>query len=375
MEPVHPSTLRDVVRDGDGNVKAYVIEEERVDPRRPNGRLRATPTEETPHTVTYVEVVTRDGDDVVYQTYLDGMLYDWTGDGVAEWAQPYGFVPLVVIPHLDVGMEWGWSELQPGLAKFREIDDVASKLHDQIRKSVDPMWLFGGVAEPSSLSTVSPNPTAARPTPGRNDLKALYGPIGVTADPLVAPLDVASVATRIEALVTELAQDYPELDRAAWEAGASASGASRREARKRVEMRARERRAGYDHALVRAQQMALSIGGYHGIFPGFGLDSYAAGALDHRIGDRPVFQADPADQAEIDGAFWAAAKVATEAGYPLELYLTDQGWDQARVDTYIAIKAERQATMAATLTPQPTPTDMTTPTPGGQPADEEFSNE
>lgn len=40
--------------------------------------------------------------------------------------------------------------------------------------------------------------------------------------------------------------------------------------------------------------------------------------------------------------FWSTAKAARDAGYPLELYLRDAGWEQARIDAYLA-SPERQA--------------------------------
>jgi hypothetical protein len=66
------------------------------------------------------------------------------------------------------------------------------------------------------------------------------------------------------------------------------------------------RRAGYDSALMRAHQMAVAIGGMRGYvgYQGFSLDSYRAGALEHSIGDRPVFAIDPLDRIEEDTAFW-----------------------------------------------------------------------
>jgi hypothetical protein len=67
---------------------------------------------------------------------LEGGALDWDGEG-AEWDYPYGFTPMVVFQHNNVGLDFGWSELFPGLSKFREVDDLASKLSDQIRKMVD----------------------------------------------------------------------------------------------------------------------------------------------------------------------------------------------------------------------------------------------
>jgi len=34
------------------------------------------------------------------------------------------------------------------MSKFREVDDIASKLDDQIRKMVDAPWLFIGMTKP-----------------------------------------------------------------------------------------------------------------------------------------------------------------------------------------------------------------------------------
>jgi hypothetical protein len=152
-----------------------------------------------------------------------------------------------------------------------------------------------------------------------------------------------------------------------WDVSAAASGAARRVARQRVEVRVYERRSGYDAGLVRAQQMAVAIGGYRRYpgYAGFGLDSYAAGALDHTIGERPVFPPDVTDEAEVAKLEWEAAKVAEEAGYPLELYLEDRGWAPERIDKLRAEKDRRRALVAP----------ITTPTAGGTPPETDRSED
>ena len=119
-----------------------------------------------------------------------------------------------------------------------------------------------------------------------------------------------------------------------WTASGNSSGRALRIARQRSEDKVGQRRAGYDNALVRAQQMAVAIGGFRGYegYTGFGLDSYGAGKLAHSIGARPVFGKDPLDDTEIDQAFWTAAKLAHDTGYPLDLYLADKGWSQEKID-------------------------------------------
>lgn len=333
LQVLHPGLLKDVLFDPFGNVKGYTIEEERADPL---GKRRS---------VTYTEVATRDGDLVVYQTFLNNSPYGWD-TMPPEWDEPYGFVPLVVTQHHNVGLDWGWSELHPGLGKFREVDDLASKLHDQIRILVNAPMLLAGVAPPTTKPSVPQTAaTTARPEPGREEAPVLYGPVGATATPLVAPLDIAATSAEIKEGLNELERDYPELSLLIKTASGDASGRALRTARQPVETKVQQRRAAYDAALVRAQQMAVAIGGHRGYdgFRGFSLDSYRAGKLDHHIGKRPVFAVDPLDDLEEQQTFWTVAGLADKSGYPLELYLADAGWDQAKIDRVVQLKAERQA--------------------------------
>lgn len=342
LKVIHPGTMRDVTLDDFGNVKAYTIEEERPDPLRPG------------QTATYREIAGRDGDMVTYQTLRNGDLYAWSG-GVAEWAEPYGFIPMVLIQHNNVGMSWGWSELHPCRSKFHEVDDLASKLSDQVRKMVDAPWLFSGVDKPKKATTTTgTDATTTRPEPGREELPALYGPVGANATPLVAPLDIGSTAAYIKTICEELERDYPELNADVHNIQGDISGRAIRISRQPVEAKVEQRRANYDNALVRAQQMAVAIGGYRGYknFTGFNLDSYAAGALDHSIGARPVFPVDPLDNIEIEQAFWTAAGAANTAGAPLEIYLRRQGWTDEQIaelqasPEYQAKLANQKAAMA-----------------------------
>lgn len=349
LQVVHPASIRDVALDQWGNVKAYVIEERRPDPTRVNSRFVVNPPQDVP-LVTYTEIATRDGDAVVYQTFKDGRPYAWDGGESPEWTEPYGFIPLVLTQHLDVGLDFGWSEMHAGLAKFREIDDQASKLSDQVRKMVDSPWLFAGVQKPAT----TPKTTAASSgESGRQEIPALYGPQGATATPLVAPLPIGEVAERIKDLIAELERDYPELQMDIHTSAGDASGRALRVARQRATTKVQERRGGYDAGLVKAQQMAIAIGGHRGYqgYQGFSLDSYHAGQLDHQIGQRPVFESDPLDEIEIEAAFWEAAKAAQDAGYPLELYLEDRGWDKARIARVAALRAARNAETQPTEQP------------------------
>lgn len=327
MEPVHPGNLAEVTLDKWGNVKEYAIEEERLDQK--NNKK-----------VTYREEATREGDGgaVVYRTFMNGSLFAWDGES-AEWSVDYGFIPLVVIQHKNVGLPWGWAEMHAGLANFREVDDQASLLNDQIRKMVNSVWLFSGVSSPKTggVTASASTPTTDNPEAGREDVPALYGPSGADAKPLISPLDITATANNIQAIIKKIERDYPELSEDLENASGDVSGKALRINREPVITKVEDRRPNYDNALVRAQQMAVAIGGFRGYdpaFSGFDLDSYASGRLAHSIGDRPVFRKDPLDEIEVEQAFWTAAKAAKDAGMPMSLFLRRNGWTDEQVSEY-----------------------------------------
>lgn len=311
---IHPGNIAAVELDTAGNVRGYEIQEERSDPRAI-----------TDQAVTYTEIAIRDGDEVVYTTLLDGKPWAWNGE-VSTWTRPYGFVPMVLIQHNNVGLEWGWSEIQPGQSKFREVDDSASTLNDQIRKMVNSQWLFAGVTAPENSPTATETSltgTAAlnRPQPGREEVPALYGPEGASATALVADLDIGAAINNIAAMNTEIERDYPELRVMALdEAGGNISGRALRLARQPAETKVNQRRPGYYDALVRANQMAVAIAGFNRYegFGGFDLNSFDQGLLDHSIGQMAIFAIDPLDALEISKETATIIKLFTDAGASLE---------------------------------------------------------
>jgi hypothetical protein len=249
----------------------------------------------------------------VYQTYKNGSLYAWNGE-IAEWVQPYGFVPLVMVQHNNVGLDWGWSIYHSALPKIREVDDMASALGDYVRKMVNAPMLYNfskGVAE----VTVPQTPIASRTNlePGRQTVPAIYvNQETAKGQPLVTELNITAVGERIRDLLTEIEEDYPELKVMKLQgASGDASGKALRYAQQPASTRTQTARANYESALVRAQQMAIAIGGYakYDGYQGFDLDSYEAGKLDHSIGERSVFAIDPS----------IGSKRITHFGRPLRL--------------------------------------------------------
>ncbi len=318
LRKVHPGTIKDVTKDEFGNIKGYFIQYERKDPDNLN------------RMVVYTEECSRkDGDPMVYyKTCRNGTPFSWD-ETAPEWSEPYGFVPMVLIQHNNLGLDWGWSELHPARSKFHEVDDLGSKLSDQIRKIVDAPWLFAGVNAPKKDVTMSgATATPDRPEPGREEIPALYGPVGATAIPLVAPLQIADTSAHIATILKEIERDYPELSVDINNIQGDISGRALRIHQQPASIKVQQRRANYDDALVRAQQMAIAIGGmraYEG-FAGFSLDSYESGQLDHSISNRPVFAKDPLDDLDMEEVLWKVAALAKNVGVGPLVFLKRQGW-------------------------------------------------
>ena len=320
VESVFPGIVTSLTKDPFGNVKGYTIEENRQSPNNSK-------------TVVYKETAERDGQLVVYRTYMNDAPFPWNGVA-SEWSEPYGFVPMVHIQHNDVGLEWGWSELHPSRSKMHELDDLASLLSDQIRKSVNAKWFFAGI-KGSSPNVIMGNTleTTARPEPGREEEAAVYSPDpNSKAFPLVAPVDIEGVTLHISEILKDLERDYPELKFDALRSLGDISGRALRIARQPAETKVLQRRANYDDGLKRLLQMAVSIGGFRDLF-GFNLDSYGGGALEFEFGKRTVFAIDLLEEHEEDKAFWEAVKLAGDAGMPLLAYLEHKGWDAEALES------------------------------------------
>lgn len=333
FELIHPTVVKDLVKDDFGNIKGYVLEEERIDPRNVSRK------------VTYNEIAKRgDNGEVIFQTLLNGSPYPWNGVN-AEWQVDYGFIPFIHTMHIDMGFKYAWAEMHAGRVKFADIDDLASKTTDHIRKEEEGLWLLSGVKKPSSDLKSSTSPSSRdRPQPGREDKHYLYAPNeNAKATSLISDIDIGAVSDYIQSMIKQSDKDYPELQQDENEENTAESGVARRIRQQPAAAKIRTRRTVYDDALVRAQQMALSIGAM-GEYPGFeklNPNGFEQDEFAHSIGKRDVFESDKFEDLQESKLFWETAAVATSAGITLESYLTTQGWSDAEIRDIIRQNVRR----------------------------------
>ncbi len=276
LQVMHPRQIKSALFDYRGFVQSVVIEYVDSEPGD---------TEGTYIDFTYREEITKE----TFRTFKNNEPFDYFGYG-AEWDNPYRFVPLVISPHEDVGLDWGLSCGHDGLMTLDKINDQASILGDRMRKANNPAQLLSGVTKPRSgdIDLSTDTATTADKSGQQKDNIFYASNEGAKWQAMVSDVGMEQTLDYIASLQGELEAKYPELEMLASLREQEASGVALRIRYQPVIDKVIRARGNYDAALVRVQQMALSIGGMRGYFDGFNLKSYEAGDEEHRIGDRPV---------------------------------------------------------------------------------------
>jgi len=278
IEVLHPSLLKHVSFDNRGYVKAYVIEERRLD--------------ENKRVATYRETCEHgEGEDIVFRTYRDNSPFAWegnvnkSGERVAQWTEKYGFVPLVLTQHINDGRTWGSSEIMKFYRKISAIDDQASILNDSIRRVIDPDYQANIKKGDSEITFTSGVATTDKPKPGREQRKIFWiNNLQGRIEPIIVQINIADTSANIKQMLDSLEKDLPELR---WYAISPAeqsnmSGKALRTLLGAAVDRATEARNNFLSSLSRAFEMALTIGIYNGVFPA-SLGTFDSGDFTHEL--------------------------------------------------------------------------------------------
>lgn len=321
LRVIHPSTLTWVRRDRPTSpITGYILEEWRPDPDAKVDRLGYAVG--IPGNVMYREEAFLENGRVYYRTFREGKAHPWgREDGQSQWDVDLPFIPLVLVQHRRIGRAWGQNCFHAGLSRFREVDQLASVLGEQIRKALKAPKAISG-AEAKQL-TVPDDP---------DKMPFICLPADAEVQDLMVQLDIAQTCDHIEGIVRDLEKMFPEIADNDSPTG-QVSGRASRESRKKSAREVQARRAGYDAGLVKAHKYAIALGGerkYKG-YEGFNLESLTDGSLDHRIGPRSVYDVDPQDELELEGLFLDNVKKAVDSGEPLVFYLERNGYKPADI--------------------------------------------
>lgn len=238
--------------------------------------------------IEFKEIITEDS----FSTFKDNQPFAFytnsNGNKVSEWENEYGFVPLVIVKHKNVGFNWGGNAFFTQLNKIDEINDEASLLNDQIRKAVDVMWYFSGAGGKSVVEQSQES--------RRDSVKALYGPKDSKPMAMVSDIAIDSALKNLLEMLNEIEKDMPELSLYKIRDHDRLTAPGIKAAYSDAIDRILEARVNYDDGLIKANKMALSIGGMrsYGMSGIYSIEDYTndSDSLEHYIGDRNIISDD-----------------------------------------------------------------------------------
>jgi hypothetical protein len=259
IEVRHPAELTKWAFDRQGNLTYALLEtdERTIDER--TGRETA---------YRYGRLYTR----TQYATFKDGQAFAYddnptlNGRPLATWPNPHGFVPIRVCQHEETEGEFGANAWYLIVDALNEINLRASQVGGNIGQHFSPAYAMIGVAAPRAPATGEVEDVP------RNGF--LYMPPNSDAKPLLAQLDIPGAYVHIERILKHIVEVQPELTLPELlKAGGDLTGVAVQKMLTGLRTRGEAAQANYDGELVKALQMALSMGKN---VAGSGYDLWAA---------------------------------------------------------------------------------------------------
>jgi hypothetical protein len=221
-----------------------------------------------------------------------------------------GIVPYVMVTQTKIGSPFGVPCFYGHERQIDHLNALAAHINQQIRRHVTSTWLIeGGGPKPKQMLV------------GDNNVWYIQkdSSIGsqVSVKDLVSRLDLGNAIKQQTELRDELANSIPEMKATDGQFLSHQSGGTVAQLRLPAEQRILGARTNIEAALVKAQQIALSLGILYN-FPvwdlGFGQGSraradktYAEGKLDHEFNERPALPLTVDDKLTIAKASQATA--------------------------------------------------------------------
>lgn len=278
----------------------------------------------------------------IYEHERDDAPIEQLGDPIL--IQPFedmgiDFVPIVHAPFRDIGEKWGAGVFAQQIDKIDEANRMATRLHQMLFRNNKNTWAItaGGMDDkgrplpaPKVGGSTSNDPEEkGKVTIGDDEI--FYLPGNSDMKSLVPNLQYAAALSILNAMMAELESDLPELLFYRIKEFGQTSGVAIRRILSGAISRAEEGRGNGEAAIVRAVQMALTMGTNAGVFEGLG--TYDAGDFDFTFKRRPVLPADPSEllqDLQLKQSLGVPDRqLQMEAGYTEEDF---KQWDKWKAD-------------------------------------------
>lgn len=274
------------------------------------------------------------------------------------------FVPVVHAKFMDIGEDRGMGCFVPALDKIDEACRQATRLNQMLFRNLGGTWALRSNSVDGSGRPMPPpriNDTDGTTdddgtiTLGDDKMVKLPGLSELMS--LVPNIDYGAALNILKDHMLELEQDLPELVMYRISESGNLSGRAVRLMLAPAISRLTEARGNAESALIRANQMALTMGANANLWD---VGTFEGGDFEHGFEERDVLPNDELERAQAQQADGAALSAYVSAGMPLEVAVQEVwGWTPERaaqftIDRLAAIQREQTMAQEDVTDGQPT---------------------
>lgn len=243
------------------------------------------------------------------------------------------FIPIVHAKFRDTGNDRGDAVFVHALDKIDEANRMATRLHNILFRYNKPL----------EVVTAGGNDSSGKPLPppalldgdgsqigegdkyDRTDSDLMMLPGNADVKQLVPALAYADALAILNAQMDELEQDLPEMAYYRMKDKGELSGRAVRLMLSDAIDRAIEARGNGETAIVRANQIALTLGAIHKLEGFTDIGTYENGDFEHSFAKREVIPVSELERSET-------VKMDVDAGFPLTVSMPQHGYAESQVE-------------------------------------------
>lgn len=256
------------------------------------------------------------------------------------------FIPIVHAKFRDVGNDRGAGCFTHALDKIDEANRSATRLHQMLFRHNDATWAVttGADAQGRPLPPVKVG-LGTQVTVGDSRFVSLPG--GADLKSLVPAIQYDAALNVLNAHMDEIEKDLPELAYYKLREMGQISGVAVRSLLSDAIDKAIEARANAETALVRANQIALTLGTNAGLFQGLG--TFAAGDFEHSFERRDIIPLNATELAARDMQDAQTGVIKHELGVPIVQVLSELGYSAEQVAEFEQQRSLEQTNLGGAL--------------------------
>lgn len=263
------------------------------------------------------------------------------------------FIPIVHAKFRDVGNDRGQGAFTHALDKIDEANRMATRMHRQLFRYNSATWTLSANGADASGRPL-PAPRLGSSAGGGLDDTLMIGddrvfrlPGNSNLSALDAKIDFSASLSVLQDHMLELEKDLPELAYYSLRQMGEISGRAIQLLLSDAIDRVYEARASAEAAIIRANQMALTIGAALGIFGNLNGD-YASGAFEHEFVEEDVISLSSVEIALAEKTEVEAKALKLTIGVSQEQVLRELGYsDEDAMQFAIEIAAQKETNQKA----------------------------